>query len=304
MEAATTPIQKFTYDVTHKTKYTYSEAVPVCHNVVRLVPLSADHQTCVRHRCLILPTPADRVHRQDYFGNRVDHFSIYRAHRSLSVTAFSRVVVTGKEPLDLLASKPWEEIRDQLGSQRDEPHLRGYELSFPSPLLPPFPEIEAYAAQSFLPERPILDAAKDLTHRIYTDFAYDPKATTVSTPLLVAFKQRRGVCQDFAHVEIACLRSMGLAARYVSGYLRTTPPEGTVRLVGADASHAWLSVFAGPEGWVDFDPTNDVIPSGDHITLAYGRDYDDVCPVKGTFVGGGQHGVSVSVDVLPVVETS
>jgi transglutaminase-like putative cysteine protease len=162
-------------------------------------------------------------------------------------------------------------------------------------------ELGDYGRQSFTPDRPIVEALRDLTHRIHSDFSYDPAATTVKTPIAEAFKQRRGVCQDLAHVMLGCLRPLGIAARYVSGYLRTHKREGQPKLVGADASHAWVSVYCGESGWIDADPTNDLLPSMEHITVAWGRDFGDVCPVAGMFVGGGSHRltVAVNVDVAP-----
>ncbi len=178
--------------------------------------------------------------------------------------------------------------------------LEAYQFAFDSPHVPTSPDLADYAAVSFSPGRPWLEALLDLTRRIHTEFKYDQTATNVSTPLERSAAMRRGVCQDFAHLQIGCLRSLGLAARYVSGYLVTAPPPGQPRLVGADASHAWLSAFSPEHGWIDVDPTNDMIPSPKHITLAWGRDYSDVCPIKGVFIGGGHHGMNVSVDVMPL----
>jgi transglutaminase-like putative cysteine protease len=217
----------------------------------------------------------------------------------LTVIALSRVHVTAAPPaIDPETSAAWEDIRDALASYSDLVEV--YQFVFDSELVKASAALREYAAQSFTPRRPIVAAALDLCGRIYHDFTYDPTATTVSTPLPVVLQLRRGVCQDFAHLAIGCLRSLGLAARYVSGYLLTRPPEGKTRLVGSDASHAWLSVYTGNSGWLDFDPTNNVVPSLEHITLAWGRDYSDVCPIQGVFIGGGQHGLSVSVDVAPL----
>jgi transglutaminase-like putative cysteine protease len=174
------------------------------------------------------------------------------------------------------------------------------QLTFPSPRVPPLVELRDYAAKSFLPNRSIVQALVDLNVRIHHEFRFDTRATTVDTPLWEVLNLRRGVCQDFAHLATGCLRSMGLAARYVSGYLRTTPPAGKPRLVGADASHAWCSAWCGPLGWVDFDPTNNCLVGGSYVTIAWGRDYGDVCPIQGVFVGGGDHRITVSVDVAPL----
>lgn len=307
-----------TYKTVHTTRYTYSEPVPTCHNQVHLAIRETPHQNCEFHRLLIQPVPAGRGHRFDYFGNQVDYFSIHDPHRGLTVTATSRVRVTVLDPPMPSGSSPWERVAQRLRTDLSPGGLDAYQFIFDSPGIlcgPPGERVGTsapnercgelstrdllvtYAREVFTRNRPILEAARDLTAKIHADFTYDPTATTISTSLQELFRNRRGICQDFAHFEIACLRSLGLAARYVSGYLRTDPPPGRPRLVGADASHAWISIYAGELGWIDFDPTNNVIPAADHITLAWGRDYTDVCPIKGVFVGGGQHGMSVSVDV-------
>ena len=310
------------YKITHTTKYAYTEAVSVCHNQVHLAPRDMPSQQCEMFRLLIHPTPADRGRRIDYFGNHVDYFSIHEAHRGLTVTANSRVTVKPPPTVDVAASRPWEDVVRELRADLSPAGLDAFQYVFdPStnamgPNLHPSGRTNGYAngqfdsaaldrqildyvRPSFPAGRPVLEAARDLTRRIHTDFVYDPKATTVFTSVAEALRLRRGVCQDFALVEIACLRAMGLAARYVSGYLRTEPPPGRPRLIGADASHAWASLYAGALGWVDFDPTNDVLPGEDHITIAWGRDYNDVCPIQGVFVGGGQHAMSVAVDIVP-----
>ena len=194
----------------------------------------------------------------------------------------------------------WKDYAD--GNQTKTMTLQALEFTFASPYVPLASELRAYAAPSFPPGRPVLEGARELTTRIFRDFKYQPGATTLATGVLRAFQMRRGVCQDFAHIQIGCLRSLGLPARYVSGYLLTTPPPGKPRQIGCDASHAWLSLYAPDLGWVDFDPTNNVIPSMQHITVAWGRDYDDICPIRGVFVGGGNHTMTVAVDVQPLGE--
>ncbi len=236
----------------------------------------------------------------DFFGNRATSFSILEAHHGLSVTATSLVDVSGPTALEETSSPRWEDVRDTLRRDATPGGLASYQFVFDSPRISSSKPLRSFAQESFPPKRPIVEAALDLTARIHEQFAYDPKATSVNTPLEDVFSNRRGVCQDFAHIEIGCLRSLGLASRYVSGYLRTIPPPGKPRLVGADASHAWLSVYCGELGWIDFDPTNNVIPKSDHISVAWGRDYSDVCPIRGAFVGGGQHSMTVSVDVEPL----
>ena len=286
------------YRITHITKYAYTDPVAVCHNLVRLSPRETPGQSRSSYRLIILPDPSDVLRRTDVFGNPVEYFSILEAHRGLSLSAVSEVDI--QERAKPGPGPPWEQVRDGLPAAEPDAAMRPYQYAFPSAKAPVAPALAEYALLSFTPARPIIDALRDFTTRVNKDFKYDPRATTVSTPVMQAFEQRAGVCQDFAHVAIACLRSIGLAARYVSGYLRTIPPPGKPRLVGADASHAWVSLYCGQEGWVDADPTNAVLPRGDHITIAHGRDYADVCPIQGVYVGGGKHTMQVSVDVAPL----
>ena len=290
------------FKITHKTTYEYLETVPVCHNQVHLTPRNSPWQECTYHRVNVKPSPAGISRQTDYFGNAMTFFSILQAHRRLSVTAISKVSVAERPPREAGESPDWQSVSESLRSDPSHKGLEAYQFSFESPLIPYLAELRDYARPSFPAGRPIAAGLADLTARIHRDFTYDPKATTVSTPTAEVFEKKRGVCQDLAHVQIGCLRSLGLAARYVSGYLRTVPPPGKPRLVGADASHAWVSLFAGPWGWIDADPTNDVLPGSDHITLAWGRDYADVAPIRGMFVGGGHQSLSVSVDVLPLDE--
>lgn len=285
------------YKITHTTKYTYTEPVPVCHNLVHLAPRELTHQYCYDFALLLSPAPPDRRQRFDYFGNQIDYFSIHEAHLGLTVTASSIVEVLPTPAVELSQTLPWDVVTARLRSDVTPAGLANYQFLFPSRHVVLGDVYAEYARQSFLPNRPVLEAAVELTTRIHRDFRYDPRATHVHSTLEEVFRERAGVCQDFAHFEIACLRSIGLAARYVSGYLRTTPPPGRPRLVGSDASHAWLSLWCGPLGWVDLDPTNKVIPGVDHVTVAWGRDYADVCPIQGVVIGGGQHLMAVEVDV-------
>jgi len=287
------------YRIEHTTKYAYSEAVPVCHNILHLTSRNTNYQTCDDAKLIILPEPLDLRCHDDYFGNRVNYFSIEQPHRGLTVTAKSQVRVFGRTRPPAGTLPAWETVVDQLRCHRDKTLVEAYPFTFASSNVTPFAELREYAAVSFPTGRPILESALDLTRRIHEDFKYDPRATTTHTPIAEVFRQRHGVCQDFAHVQIGCIRSLGLAARYVSGYLRTIPPPGKPRLVGADASHAWVSVFCGDTGWIDVDPTNNLLVSTDHITLAWGRDYNDVCPIQGVIVGGGDHRMTVAVDVVP-----
>lgn len=288
------------YKVTHTTTYEYSANVPLSQNETRLTPRNDAGQTCEYHRLAIHPKPAEITKRTDFFGNTVSQFAISAGHRRLRVTAISRIRVHPSKLPDPTTSAAWEQIRDGLDKNLSPAGFGVYQFAFPSPHVECNEELTAYAKESFAPGRPVLEAVVDLTRRINVDIAYDPRATTVSTPVMEVFQHRRGVCQDMAHLQIACLRSIGLAARYVSGYLRTIPRDGAPRLVGADASHAWLSVFCGQAGWIDADPTNNVLPSSDHLTVAWGRDYSDVCPINGMFVGGGRHTLNVAVKVVPL----
>jgi transglutaminase-like putative cysteine protease len=288
------------YKISHTTVYEYTDAVPVCQNVLHLTPRTTPRQRCLYHRLNIRPTPVEITRRSDYFGNAVQDFSLHQGHRTLRVTAVSKVEVTPSELPDVNQSTGWEALGDRVKRVRSAADLEAYQYCFDSPHVTRAAELAEYAEQSFHSARPILLATMDLNRRIHADFTYDPEATDVQTPCLEVFRQRRGVCQDLAHVAISCLRSLGLPSRYVSGYLRTIPPEGRPRLAGADASHAWFSVYCGSLGWVDFDPTNNLMPVNDHITLAWGRDYSDVAPIRGMLVGGGRHRMIVSVDVVPL----
>jgi transglutaminase-like putative cysteine protease len=285
------------YDIRHKTTFDYEENVSVSHHVLHLAPREHPQQTCVESETIVDPKPAVDSVGEDYFGNPIQHLTVQKPHKQLVVDAHARVEVRpAAEPIVLEQSAAWETVREQLAAYEV---LEAYELVFESPYVAGDDAIYEYALESFTPGRPILAATMDLTSRIFREFQYRGGVSDVSTPVSEVFAMRQGVCQDFAHLEIACLRSLGLAARYVSGYLVTRPAEGKEKLVGSDASHAWVSVFAGDLGWVDFDPTNDVIPGVEHITFAWGRDYGDVSPINGFIVGGGAHLVSVAVDVSP-----
>ena len=285
------------YEIRHKTTFNYEEIVSVSHHVLHLAPRRHPHQTCFESETVVDPRPAVASVGEDYFGNPIQHLTVQKPHKELIVEAHSSVEVRpAAEKLVLEDSPPWETVREQLAAHEA---LDAYELVFESPYVAANEAIYEYALQSFAPGRPILAATMDLTSRIFREFQYRGGVSDVSTPVSDVFTMRQGVCQDFAHLMIACVRSLGLAARYVSGYLLTQPAEGKEKLVGSDASHAWVSVFMGDAGWVDFDPTNNVIPGVEHITFAWGRDYGDVSPINGFIVGGGAHQVSVAVDVSP-----
>ena len=288
------------YKIVHQTRYAYSEAVPVCHNLIHLSPRELVHQACNEFKLLIHPEPFEVVESQDFCGNQVAYFLIDQAHLGLTVTSTSRVSVTHPAVPVSEQTPPWETVANDLKNKRTTDSLAAYQFVFPSPYIQPFGGLADYARPSFAVGRPILSAVLELTGRIHKDFKFDSRVTTIHTPLTEVFEKRHGVCQDFAHLQIGCLRAMGLSARYVSGYLRTEPPAGKPRLVGADASHAWVSVYCGEAGWIDVDPTNNMMIATDHVTVAWGRDYYDVCPIQGVIIGGGEHRMSVSVDVEPL----
>lgn len=286
--------------VNHRTLYQYGAPVTTSHHEARISPRESEHQRTVSHDIQITPAPSVRRRRVDYFGNRTLHFSLSEPHRSLDVVATSVVDVVAPLPNDASRTPPWEGVVERLRTDRRRDVLDAYETTFESPFVKNVPGLEEYARPSFGAGRPILEAVRDLTSRIHDDFTYDPRATDVSTPLEDVLSKRTGVCQDFAHLMIGCLRAYGLSARYVSGYLLTRPPPGKPRLVGADASHAWVATWLPEHGWVDLDPTNDLVPGEEHVTVAVGRDFDDVTPLRGVILGGGQHSVEVFVDVEPI----
>ncbi|MEE4357447.1 MAG: transglutaminase family protein [Desulfococcaceae bacterium] len=283
------------YRIIHKTRYVYSESVSLCHNEVRLIPRNLPFQTVIARRVNVEPKPSAFGERDDFFGNRVCYFSIEKPHKELLVSVTSQVRVTPAAVPDPELSLPWEEAKKRIAADREL--ADDCQFSLDSPLIASGKALQDYALPSFSPQRPLMAAARDLMCRIHRDFEFRPGFTSVSTPLDEVLKHRRGVCQDFAHVAVGAIRSMGLAARYVSGYLETLPPPGQERLQGADVSHAWFSVCVPDYGWLDFDPTNDIIPGEQHIITAWGRDYSDVTPLKGVIFGSGSHNLIVSVDV-------
>ncbi len=290
------------YKVTHTTTYDYTNSVSLSHHLLRLAPRELAHQRCLRHEVQIDPKPAVARQHVDYFGNAVTFVTIEGAHQTLTVKSMSDVSLMRPRvpvPGETLA---WETVRESSRGRQIGHSLDASEFIFDSPFVKSTEEFAAYAATSFPKDRPILEAVLDLTARIHRDFKFDPKATTLATPLAEVFKHRRGVCQDFAQLEIACLRSLGLPARYISGYLETDPPPGKPRLVGADATHAWVSFYCHGLGWLDIDPTNNVVPSTRHIAVAFGRDYHDVSPIRGVILGTGEHTLDVAVDVVALGE--
>ncbi|MES2691942.1 MAG: transglutaminase family protein [Verrucomicrobiota bacterium] len=288
------------YRVTHSTAYDYSEPVTVSHHVARLEPRVTPTQRKIEFDLQVTPEPSVRTLHTDYFGNSACFFSIEQLHKQLEVTATSIVEVTA-EPLQALDVSPaWETVAEMFRDPVSSVVAEAYQFVFDSPLLRANPALADYARESFTADTPLLVGVRDLTKRIHRDFKFDPTATTISTPLLEVFEKRHGVCQDFAHLAIACVRSVGLAAHYVSGYLLTEPPPGQPRLIGADYSHAWFSVFCPHLGFVDFDPTNDCLPAERHVTTAIGRDFSEVSPLAGVVIGGGHHTLEVAVSVEPI----
>lgn len=293
------------FHITHTTRYNYSQSVSLCHSEARLSPRGCANQQCLSSRLQIAPEPAEYRERLDFFGNRVAYFAVQRPHTQLTVTAVSEVEI--KPAIELpnqIETETWENLSAQLQNigplktSTPATMLEARLYSLDSEMATSSTDLRNYASTSFKPGLTIAEVALNLTQRIHRDFNYDPSFTTIATPLATVLAHKRGVCQDFAHLAIACFRSFGLPARYVSGYIETEPPPGQVKLAGSDASHAWFSVFIPGNGWLDFDPTNDCQAGEQHVTLAWGRDYNDVTPLKGLAVGGSKHQVSVSVDVV------
>jgi len=290
-------MRKLLYEITHTTTYDYLEEVSVSHHLLRLTPRHYSKQSCLAHELAITPEPGTLSVRRDYFGNPTHFVGVEIPHQQLVITSRSRVAVSPAFIPEPLETPAWENVRARCRDDHSGHSLEAHEFTYASPLVPMADEFAGYAQASFTPQRPILDAVTDLTRRIQEDFTFDATATTVTTPVADVFKGRRGVCQDFAHFQIACLRSHGLPARYVSGYLETDPPPGQPKLRGVDASHAWVGFYCPGIGWLDVDPTNNCLPSLRHITTGWGRDYSDVCPIRGVLVGGQNQTLRVSVDV-------
>jgi transglutaminase-like putative cysteine protease len=291
------------YQVEHETRYVHAGRVSTSRHLACLTPRTLPWQAVHRHGLEIDPAPADFSTRDDVFGNRVTQFSILAPYTDLRVTARSLVELWPRRmPGEVFlpdASPSWESVREGRTFRRGGAYDEAAEFCYPSPYIEVTPELEAFARISFTGGRPLLAAAVELMHRIHDGFTFDRAATSITTPVSRVLEEGRGVCQDFAHLQIACLRSLGLPARYVSGYLLTDPPPGQRRLVGADASHAWLSVWCPGHGWVDLDPTNAVLPDVRHVTTAWGRDYGDVSPLRGVVLGGATHDLYVGVNVAP-----
>ena len=311
------------YELIHATTYHYSGMVAMCQNQLRLTPRIDASQQLFKHKIEVLPKPNKILKSIDFFQNQISYFELNQPHSRLQITMQAQVKVDRPRPFHC-ESQNWESVAAELERDRSLAGLDRFQYSLASPMVPRCGDAFALASKAFTPGRSILEAATELNRRIHEEFRYDSKATTIQTPLEDVFRIRRGVCQDLAHVMIACLRSVGLSARYVSGYLRTYPSTaptasandstssnasvsvGASPLVGADASHAWVSIYMGSHnslgtlGWLDFDPTNNLIVSEEHVTLAWGRDFRDVTPINGLFVGAEQLALDVAVQVRPL----
>lgn len=288
-----------TYRVRHRTTYRYLQEVSYSQHLLHLEPRPTAQQQVLESRVSVTPAPAERNRRLDGFGNLAEWMTLDEVHGELEILAESRVAATAPQPRDAAASLPWEETRRRLEAAEEASAREAVPFLFDSPYVRFQSDLASYAAASFPAGRPVMAGAVDLMARIHRDFRYDTTVTDVTTPVDRVFEIRAGVCQDLAHVAIACVRSIGLAARYVSGYLLTRPPPGKEKMLGADASHAWFAVWCPRQGWIDLDPTNDLQPGEEHITVGWGRDYGDVAPINGVVVGGADHSVEVGVDVLP-----
>ncbi len=286
------------FRIRHETRYQYGESTSVSYNEVRLCPRESKNQHLISKTIEVAPTASQLRLRTDYFGNAVWYLAIDRPHRELAVTVKSHLQIDPIPiPKDLDQSPPWEETVEMTANPVGPQCLAAVEYALDSPLVQSTPDLATYAQPSFSRGRPAMLAVKDLMQRIHDDFEFKPGFTDTATPLSEVLKHRKGVCQDFAQLAIGCLRSLGLAARYVSGYIETLPPPGKQKLKGADVSHAWFSAYIPPYGWLDFDPTNNQIPYDQHIVVGYGRDFSDVTPIKGVIFSGGYHELHVSVDV-------
>jgi transglutaminase-like putative cysteine protease len=289
-----------TYRVTHRTEYAYDGEVSDSYGQVHLLPRELPAQRCSSATIEVDPAPESYHERVDFFGNRAGFFAIHAPHRRLAVTATSTVEVEDRgDALSLFGHRPWERVRERVRDARGESRSEAVQFTLDSPLVKSSEELERYAARAFAPGRPLVEAVAALCSQIHSEFEYRPGSTSVTTPLERVYEHRRGVCQDFAQIGIGCLRSVGLPARYVSGYLETEPPPGGEKLIGADGSHAWLSVLVPDAGWLDVDPTNDQFANARYIVCAYGRDYADVPPLNGViYTDGATQTPQVSVDVV------
>jgi len=285
------------YRIRHITAYEYHASVSISHHQIRLRPRAAPGQMPAQQEIEINPVPRDTASRLDYHGNHVLFASVEGGHSRLEIRSDLDIEIANVSKPAPAETPRWEHVRESSRGIQLGASLEASEFLFDSPYVKAGDEFADYAKPSFVAERPILEAVLDLTGRIYRDFKFDPTATDIATPIGQVLKERRGVCQDFAHLQIACLRSIGLPARYISGYINTHPPAGQPKLAGADATHAWVAFYCPGLGWIDVDPTNNLMPTIEHITVAWGRDYSDVSPIRGVMLGSGGHTLKVSVDV-------
>lgn len=287
------------FRVKHSTRYKYVQRVARCYNVAYIIPGDTERQQCLHNSVSISPQPATTMQRCDYFGNMACHFEIQMPHTELIVTAQSDIqMVDHNSELDFDLAITYGDVLEYLCQTTNQGTIDAREFLLNSPMIECSEALENYARPSFQLDRSLRACVSDLTSRIFTDFSYDPHFTTVATPLASVLEHKRGVCQDFAHLQIGCLRSVGIPAKYVSGYIETLPAAGEKKLVGADATHAWIAYFSPDEGWVEYDPTNNSAANNQHIVTAFGRDYADVTPLRGVIFGGGEAPIlDVSVDV-------
>ena len=292
------------FRVRHVTHYKYASRVSHCYNLANVIPRDTERQRCLKNRIIVSPTPAVTHKRNDYFGNKTFHFEIQKPHTELVITADSEIQISDRDrELNLDLGESYGNALEFLETNTTRTAIEAREFLLNSPMVERSEALADYARPSFHPDNSLKSCVNDLTTRIFNDFAYDPGFTSIATPLDEVLAHKRGVCQDFAHLQVGCLRSMGIPAKYVSGYIETLPKPGQEKLVGADATHAWVAYFCPEEGWVEFDPTNNTLAKSQHIVTAFGRDYLDVTPVKGVIFGGGEGPIlQVSVDVSRIPE--
>ncbi len=290
------------YHLRHRTTFEYSTPVTFVYNVLRLKPRELPWQSVRSSRLTVQPNPSVLSERTDYFGNTCTYCSIEMTHDQMQVLMESIVEVRPRPKRPPAAASPWDTVRERLRAVRSPEGLDAFQFCFNSGAVSRHRETRDYCLPSCTQNASAHEVALRLMERIHSDFVFDPTATTVSTPVLEVLKKRRGVCQDFAHLMISCLRSVGIPARYNSGYIQTAPPPGKARLEGADASHAWVGVYCPENGWLDLDPTNNKVADEQFITIGWGRDYEDISPVAGVMLGGGKHRVRAEVDMIPETE--
>jgi transglutaminase-like putative cysteine protease len=288
------------YKIKHVTEYAYQDPVGLCHNRLCLTPSNNQRQVCISSDIKISPAPDSFLYRQDFFGNTVALFSSYKDHAHLEITSISEVELVGRHETDLAAVSPllWQEARQNVSVDKEDYDVVQYTL--PSMYIPVSLEIRKFCDDCFVEDATLWSVCNSLMQKIHKTIEFKPGFTTVNTPVEEVLTNKKGVCQDFAHLMISCLRNMGLAAQYVSGYIETIPPPGKEKLQGTDASHAWVAVFFPSIGWVEFDPTNSLLPSDNHVTVAFGRDYHDVAPIKGIVFSSGKQSLTVKVDVTRI----